>query len=232
MIDSLSVDNSDEVIAEYIEWLRKGIDEALTGLENQCQDVDATIEAEKTECRGEIDAVFVRLQEQYVTELAEKIEDRDAELLFEDRRLTASYRKGAAEAQRLAGDNQVNAAKNALKTAERMLKQEREERKEAIISKYKKIEQVLCDRLKRELGILQTKLEMILAEKELKQRKLRKGIEQRTAVFIQSELRRAIVGACETLQRASLRGKATNILTSFAVNYLQENEMAFLLNID
>jgi hypothetical protein len=232
IIDSLIDEDSDSVLIEYKTFLQESIDQVISEMNVQLEENKQNRRKIKTEYRVEVDAVFLNTQQKHIEEMAEIEERRLIDVLHEEHRGTANYRMATREARRLAKGDRVVAAIEMKELAEKTLEKEREERVFEVNRRYRTIIQTVTDRQMKELSIIEKELNKQLKENRRIKENVKKGIQQRTAVFIKNELRRAIAAACERLTKLNLRARVIAELTEFVEENLQNRHLSFLLVID
>jgi hypothetical protein len=229
ILASLHHDNSSDIIRQHKQLLRDGLTEALAGLDSNLADVRRETTDAEIAFRSDAEVLYSDLKEHHVEELTSLFEREHIATLKEEQRNSAEFRALTAQAMSFAAGDDVEAARQTKLAADRSRDEGLARRLTAVRASFARL---FKQAHKRQLG------ELMALQEEFRKRiegiaragDERVGAEQRkTAVFMETQLRRAISDAADHIMKQSERSRIATELGKCMTTFLRERNREFLM---
>lgn len=230
-IDLKTLDNSDQVLSNFKQYLHDTISDCFNNYDSCLDDVNDEAEERELIIRQETQRVLESMEKRHVKEITDLETERSISVLREENRTSAEYKRTSAQAKRLAAADDVIAAKALKAKAEELNKQQQEQRIDEENKKFDKLLQKLNQQQKNELIVLQTKLCTSLSDAEEMHQQEIKSLQKKVGVFIRHILQKSIVEASKQLKKKEMRNKVGNELTKYVTSMLRQENKEFFLEV-
>jgi gas vesicle protein len=232
LINSLTCDNSDGLIAAFKDWLGQVLTQTLQRLDENIAALDDRTARRTSEFKSDIETVMAQMKERHLRTLTELESDRAETIARIDSRESAEYKNAVAVTQLLAADDQADLAKRMLKDAADGLEQEKQALRDAANSKYDTAVQGEVKKQKLEFVLLKSSFDEHMKLIDLAYDNDAGTERRKAAIFVQRTLLKGINDCCSGLKAVKYRTRVTQELTNYVRDFLEAQQKVYLLAVE